>query len=133
MYVTIENGKITQWADWEFEGSCFIKAQFETFDPEKYRVDENGTLVDISNTNEYAAKKAKEKMEFRMVEINNEFLELDMKSIRALRGSDLEDVERLMEIELDAERLRAELEELQQSLAALMEADGTTNSEGQNV
>lgn len=60
MFIKIKDGKIESWADWEFENSKFIDLDHSTFDPEKYEVDIEGNLVDISELFAYKEKKLNE-------------------------------------------------------------------------
>ena len=71
MYIKIENNILTQWADWEFDGSEFVDINYDEFNDNKdrYKV-ENNSLVDLKETKEYKALQ-------RIKEIDAELQKLD--------------------------------------------------------
>ena len=71
MYIKIENNKITEWADWQFEGSEFIDIDYNLYNenPERFKI-ENGTLIDLIDTEDYKNKQ-------RIIEIDEELNRLD--------------------------------------------------------
>ena len=71
MYIKFENDKITEWADWEFEGSTYIEADYEAYsnNPDRFKL-ENGELIDLINTQNYQNKQ-------RLKEIETELKTLD--------------------------------------------------------
>ena len=54
MYIKIENNKLIEWANWEFDGSEFVEINYEEFNnnKDKYKV-ENNKLIDLNETKEY--------------------------------------------------------------------------------
>lgn len=71
MYIKIENNKVTQWADWEFEGSHFVDINHEEYSNDTDRFELiNEELIDIKNTEKYKNKQ-------RLKEITKELKELD--------------------------------------------------------
>lgn len=71
MFIKIENNILTDWADWEFEGSKFVDIDYEVFrdNPDRFTVKDN-ELVDLSDTNNYQMKKRKEEIEDELNQID---------------------------------------------------------------
>lgn len=60
MFIKITDGRIESWANWEFQDSKFIDLDHSTFNPEKYEVNSEGNLVDITESPAYKEKKLNE-------------------------------------------------------------------------
>ena len=71
MFVKIENGKITEWADWQFDGSESIDINYNLYNenPERFKI-ENGEVIDLIDTETYKNKQ-------RLIEIDGELNHLD--------------------------------------------------------
>ena len=71
MFIKIENEKITEWADWQFEGSEFVDIDYNLYSesPERFKI-ENGELIDLVDTDIYKNKQ-------RLIEIEGELNHLD--------------------------------------------------------
>jgi len=107
MYIKIKNNKLTDWAEWSFEGSTFIDVNKEYYDnnQDKYKVFD-GELVDISDTEEYQNLLLQKEIEAKKEQIISQLEELDKASIRPLRSGE---TERLAELEAQAKELRKQL------------------------
>lgn len=70
MYIEIKDGKLLSWCRNEYLDYTFFDADFDTFSPEKYEV-QNGELVDISQTPEYLKKQ-------RLAQIDIELAQADV-------------------------------------------------------
>lgn len=71
MYIKIQNNILTDYADWNFEGSRFVDIDYNSFvnNRDKYEI-KDGEIVDISDTEDYKNKK-------RLKEIDAELEEID--------------------------------------------------------
>lgn len=71
MFIKYENGKITEWADWQFEDSEYVDVDYNLYteNPERFSF-ENGELVDLIDTDFYKNKQ-------RLAEIEDELNHLD--------------------------------------------------------
>lgn len=71
MFIKIKDNILTDWADWEFEGSQFVEIDYQDFmqNRDRFKV-ENDSLVDLKETKDYKIKK-------RMEEIDSELNKLD--------------------------------------------------------
>ncbi len=80
---------------------------------DKYKI-ENGVLVDISNTEEYHARKAAEEKAAKQQELQEQLDALDLKCIRALRegGNDTDGVPFLDKFQAQINELRAQYNSL---------------------
>lgn len=64
MYIKTENNKLTDYADWEFEGSRYTDISYNEFvtNRDKFEIKDN-EIIDISQTDEYKSKKRIEEIE----------------------------------------------------------------------
>ena len=64
MYIKISNNTLTDWADWEFEGSTFTDIDYNDFclNQDRFTV-KNDEIVDLIDEQSYKNKKAKEEIE----------------------------------------------------------------------
>ena len=71
MFIKIENNILTDWADWEFDGSQFVEIDYQDFIQNRDRFTVEGdSLVDLKETKDYKIKK-------RIEEIDSELKKLD--------------------------------------------------------
>ncbi len=121
MFIKVRDNIITDWADWAFDGSSYIEFDYSEYqaNPDKYKY-QNGTIIDISDTDEYKEAKAQELKFQRIEDLKVQLSELDKKRVRAICEPDAvqEDVDFdgtwLEYYNTKAVEIRAELKELEQ-------------------
>lgn len=71
MYIKINNNIVTDYADWEFEGSHFVDIEFSDYlkNKERFAVI-NGKLTDLAETEEYKNKKKLEQIDDELYKID---------------------------------------------------------------
>lgn len=90
MYVEIKDEKLLSWCKNPYSDYAFVDIDYDSFDPEKYEV-QNGELTDISSTAAYIAKIAKRENEEKQVKLFAEIEDLDKKRIRAIAEPEIKD------------------------------------------
>lgn len=92
MYIKIENGVLTKWSNYAFEGAEVADVDYKTFEPEKYTV-KDGVLTDISGTDEYKTLCNQREKEKSTINLKLQIDELDKRRIRAIAEPQLKDAE----------------------------------------
>lgn len=90
MYVEIKNNKLLSWCKNAYLDYQYVDIDYESFDPNKYEV-QNGTLVDITNTDAYKNKINEEQKASKIADLTLQIESLDKKRIRAIAEPALKD------------------------------------------
>lgn len=90
MYVEIKDNKLISWCKNAYLDYQYVDIDYESFDPNKYQV-QNGTLVDISDTDSYKNKINEEQKSVKFTDLTLQIEALDKKRIRAIAEPALKD------------------------------------------
>src|SRR5574344_1778257 len=90
MYVEIKENKLISWCKNPYLNYEYVNIDFETFKPDKYKV-ENNKLIDISDTEDFKKLESEKEREEKLSKYKNLLEELDFKRIRAISESSVKD------------------------------------------
>lgn len=92
MYVEIKNNELLSWTQNPYMDYQYVDIEYETFNPQDYKI-EDGTLINITQSEEYIATQNEKLKQQRKIELTAEIELLDKKRVRAIAEPCLKNAE----------------------------------------